>query len=80
MKNRISKLRRSFFIGVSALMIASAVFGSQPDESSVQGWFITGSFLHQYENDIGGIAVINDDSEDVEFGFGIVDLFRKIFS
>lgn len=76
MKTKTDRLKRSFIIGLSAIVMISAVPSSRLSE---QSWFI--SFFGRSERDSNSsITVIDDSSEDVEFGFGLFDLFRYLFS
>ncbi len=74
MNSIISKLRKSLVIGVSAVILLSAVSQSVLPQS----WFITGTFFSD-EDSSNSVTVINDDSEDVEFGFGLFDLIARLF-
>ena len=76
MKHISLKLKKSIIIGTTAAMMLSFI----PVKPNSQSWFITGLFeLEESSNDTD-ITIIKDDEEDIDFGFGIVDLFKRIFS
>ena len=74
MNSIISKLRKSLIIGVTAVILLSAV---STKSIMPQSWFITGTFFSDEDSDT--ITVINDDSEDIEFRFGLFDLIARLF-
>lgn len=76
MKHISLKLKKSIIIGTTAAIMLSFI----PVKPNSQSWFITGLFeLEEISND-SDITIIKDDEEDIDFGFGIVDLFKRIFS
>ena len=76
MKHISLKLKKSIIIGTTAAIMLSFI----PVKPNSQSWFITGLIeLEEISND-SDITIIKDDEEDIDFGFGIVDLFKRIFS
>ena len=74
MSRAVSKLKKSIIIGITAVTLLSCVCA----KALPQSWFITGSFFSD-EDSSNSVTVINDDSEDVEFGFGLFDLIARLF-
>lgn len=71
MNRIVSRFKMSLVIGAAAIMLVSCISVSVLPHS----WFITGLFSGENEN---GITVINDEDEDVEFGFGLFDLIARM--
>lgn len=76
MKHISLKLKKSIIIGTTAAMMLSFI----PVKPNSQSWFITGLFELEESSNDSDITIIKDDEEDIDFGFGIVDLFKRIFS
>ncbi len=76
MKHISLKLKKSIIIGTTAVMMLSFI----PVKPNSQSWFITGLFELEESSNDSDITIIKDDEEDIDFGFGIVDLFKRIFS
>lgn len=76
MKHISLKLKKSIIIGTTAVMMLSFI----PVKPNSQIWFITGLFELEESSNDSDITIIKDDEEDIDFGFGIVDLFKRIFS
>lgn len=75
MKAIAGRLKKSLIIGLSAVVLLSAVPTAKNFE---QSWFITFFSVLQHD-DNNSITVINDSDEHIEFGFGLFDLFKRIF-
>ena len=76
MKHISLKLKKSIIIGTTAAMMLSFI----TVKPNSQSWFITGLFELEESSNDSDITIIKDDEEDIDFGFGIVDFFKRIFS
>lgn len=76
MKSISLRLKKAIIIGTTAVMMLSLI----PDGLKPQSWFITGLFNVEDRYDEDEITIIKDSEEDIQFSFGIVELFRRIFS
>ena len=75
----LKKVKMSFIIGVCAVMLLSLVFSGHSNKTSTESWFITGESLYETECDSDGITIIKDESEDIEFRCGIIDMICSWF-
>ena len=75
----LKKLKMSFIIGVCAVMLSSFVFSVHHNKPSTESWFITGESLYETECDSDGITIIKDETEDIEFRCGIIDMICSWF-
>lgn len=72
MNNFFEKLKKSLIIGVSAVIVLSSLSFDSPQSNS---WFITGWLKVKPRT----ITVINDDNEEIEFRFGLLDFIKSWF-
>lgn len=80
MNTTCEKIKKAFIIGVTAIMLLAVLPNNKNEANNPNSWFITGAFSFDDDTDNSGITVITDSEEDIEFSFGIVELFKRIFS
>lgn len=77
--NTTKRIKTAIIIGVCAVMLSSFAVSGQRIKSSTESWFITGESLYETECDSDGITIIKDESEDIEFRCGIIDMICSWF-
>ena len=75
--NTTKRIKSAIIIGVCAVMLSSFAVSGHRNKPSTESWFITGESL--YETDSDGITIIKDESEDIEFRCGIIDIICSWF-
>ena len=79
MRSKLSRLKTAVIIGAACIYALSFFTGSD-DNANLQSWFITGTSFYEEISDDCETVVVNDKDSEVEFSFGLFELFRKIFS
>ena len=77
--NTTKRIKTAIIIGVCAVMLSSFAVSGHRIKSSTESWFITWESLYETDRDSDGITIIKDESEDIEFRCGIIDIICSWF-